>query len=108
VVLVWVGQDENVDRPSPPRHRRAELAQRLIRIGTPVDEHAATAGRHNQDAIALSDVHDDQVQATIWKGRQCRHGQRGTEEEQGAPRPGHRVDEPVQAFSELTNGGLRL
>ena len=107
MVLVRVGQDEHVDRTSPPGHVCAELPQRPVGVRASVYQHAATGRRHNQDAVALSDVHDDQMQAPIRQCRDRRHSQRCGEDEQHAMRPPERVDKAIQPRSEGTDDGMR-
>ena len=104
MVLVRVGQHNDVDRPPPPRHLRAELTQCLIGIGTGVDEHAATSRRHDQDAVALSHVHDGQMEATVRQRGDRYRSQRGGEYHKQAPRPGERAQESHQASSEFGDG----
>jgi len=106
VVLVRVRQDEHVDRAPPPRHRRTELSERLIGIRTGVDEHAMAGRRDNQDPVALSNVHDNQMQAPIRQGRNGGDGERRGEDQQRASRPSERVEKPVRLRSERLDDGL--
>ena len=78
VILVWMGEDHHVDGATPPREGGPELTQRLVGIRARIDEHAAPGRRHHQDAIALADVEEDEVQSPV---REC--PQRGYSQDRG-------------------------
>ena len=73
-----MGQDEHVDRSTPPRQGSTELAQRLVGVGAGVSEHAPASRCHDQDAVALAHIQDDQVQTSVRQGRQ-----RGGDQDRG-------------------------
>ena len=58
VVLVGMGQHEQVDPAVPGRHVRVEGDEEAIRIGSAIDEHPRAAVRVDEDRVALPDVED--------------------------------------------------
>ena len=56
VILVRMGQDEDVDPPVPRRDALVELDEQPVGIRAAVDQHPAAAGTLDEDRIALADV----------------------------------------------------
>jgi len=56
VILVRMGQDEDVDTPVPRREALVERLEQPVRIGPAVDHHPAAPLSLNEDCVALADV----------------------------------------------------
>jgi len=65
MVLVGMGEDDDIDGPLPPRKRLAEPLQEKVGIGTSVDERDRARRRLDEDRVALPDVEDGQVQLAV-------------------------------------------
>jgi len=61
VVLVGVGQHDEVDPPVPRGHPRVERNEKPVGVRAAVHEHPAARRAGHQDRVALSDVEDDDV-----------------------------------------------
>ena len=68
MVLVRVGQDDRIDAAIPGRDPLVEHDQQAIRVGSTIDQQAATAGALDQDGVALTDIED---RDTRDPGRPC-------------------------------------
>ena len=86
VVLVRVGQHDEVDAPVPGRQLRIEDDEQPIGIRSAVDEHPAAGVTLDEDGVALSDIEDGHPQATVRPGR----GRQGSADRRGRPGPGAR------------------
>ncbi len=58
VVLVGMGEHEDVDPPVPRRETLVELDDQPVRIGSSVDEHPSASSAFDEDRITLPDVED--------------------------------------------------
>jgi hypothetical protein len=56
VVLVWMGQQRDVDVAIPRRDALVEPAHEQVRVGPAVHEQAVPVGRFEQDRVALTDI----------------------------------------------------
>lgn len=56
VVLVRVGQHDQVDAPIPGRQPLVENGQQAVGVGAAIDEHPAAAGTFHEDRVALPHV----------------------------------------------------
>ena len=99
VVLVRVGQDQDVDAAVPPRQPLPEPAQQEIRIRATVDQHGRPRRRHDQDRIALSYVQGDQMKLSVG------HARRGEPDQQhyNGNDPRHRPAEEPDAGQDRGN-----
>jgi hypothetical protein len=68
VVLVGMGEDDEVDPPIPGRHARIERDDEAVGVGAAVDEHPAAGRSRDEDGIPLPDVEDDDVDAAVGSG----------------------------------------
>src|SRR5690606_11764299 len=60
VVLVRMGQNEDVDPSVPRREPLVERDEQAVRIGPAVDEQSAAARALDEDRVTLPDVQDDE------------------------------------------------
>jgi hypothetical protein len=58
VVLVRVGEDDDIDAPVPGRDAPIELDEQTIGIGPAIDEQPSPRPTFDQDGVTLSDVQD--------------------------------------------------
>jgi hypothetical protein len=65
VILVRVGQDDEVEPSVPRRQSLVERCQQPIRIGTAVDEHPTTTVALDEHGVPLSDIEDRDVEPAI-------------------------------------------
>ena len=65
VILVRVGEHDQVDPPVPRWHPRVERDEQPVRVGTAVDEHSAAGRAGHEDRVALADVEHHDVGAPI-------------------------------------------
>jgi len=56
VVLVRVGQDDDVDAAVPGRDPRVQLEEQAVRVGSAVHQHPGAAAALEQDRVPLADV----------------------------------------------------
>jgi hypothetical protein len=75
VVLVRVGEDEDVDPAIPRRQPLVQRDEQPARIRPAVDDEAPAAAALHEDAVALPDVEDDDPRDPVRSMRQ-RHGKR--------------------------------
>jgi hypothetical protein len=68
VVLVWMGQHEQVDPPVPTGQLRVECHEKAVGIRSAIDEHPAPSIALDEDGVALSDVEHGHAQAPIRPG----------------------------------------
>ena len=68
MILVRVGQHEEVDPPIPGRDVRVEGDEEAIRIGAAVDEHPRAAVRVDEDRVALPDVEHRDPDPAVRRG----------------------------------------
>ena len=86
VILVRVGQHDEVDAPIPRRQSLVEHDQQAVRVGAAIDEHPAAGVALDEDGITLPDVEDRHPEATVGSrarrqpGADDDHGQRGQPE----------------------------
>jgi hypothetical protein len=100
VVLVRMGQDDDVDPPLPPRQPLAEAPQQEIGVRAAVEQHRRARRCFHEDRIPLPDVQHDQVQAAVG---QAAHGQRRQQDAKSG-QPDHRAR---QAAETATRDGHR-
>lgn len=65
VVLVGVGEHEDVDAPIPGRQALVQRQQQAARIRSAVDDHPAASIPEDQDAVALPDVEHHDVHCAV-------------------------------------------
>jgi hypothetical protein len=65
VILVRMGQHDQVEPSVPGRHASVEQRQEAVWIRAGVDQHAAARRTLEEDRIALPDVEDRDVQAPV-------------------------------------------
>ena len=65
VVLVRVGEDDEIDSPREERQVRADPAERELWIGTSVDEHGRPRRRLDEDRVALANGEDGHVEQAV-------------------------------------------
>ncbi len=65
MILVRVREQHDIDPSVPERHHLAQAAQRELRIGSAIDQHAGAARRGQQDGIALPDVEGHDMHPTV-------------------------------------------
>ncbi len=65
VILVRMGQHQQVDASREERQVRADASKGELRIRAAVDQHGGTGGRLDQDGVALSDVERREVQPPV-------------------------------------------
>jgi hypothetical protein len=65
MVLVRVGQHDEVDPAVPRRHPSVERDEEPVGIRAAVDEHAPAGRAGHEDRIPLSDVEDDDMDAAV-------------------------------------------
>ena len=65
VILVRMGQHQQVDASREERQVRADAAKGQLRIRATVDQHGGAAGCLDQDGVALSDVERGEVQPPV-------------------------------------------
>ena len=94
VVLVRMGQDEDVDPAVPRRQPAIELDEQPVRIGAAVDEHPSAAAALDEDRVALADVEDRDPGGAV---RSMGEG-RGRGRQPPRPRRGSRAARPVDRF----------
>ncbi|HSW43366.1 MAG TPA: hypothetical protein VLM76_12730 [Patescibacteria group bacterium] len=94
VVLVRVGEHDEVDPAVPRRHARVKGHEQAVRVGTAVHEHAAARRAGYEDRVALPDVEDDHVGPAVRPRRtgddDDRHGD-GTQQPGDLQEPGRAV-----------------
>jgi hypothetical protein len=83
VVLVRVGQHDEVDAAIPGRELRVEDDEQAVGVRSAVDEHPAPGVALDEDGIALPDVQHGQPQASVGSGRDREPGA-GDEDGQGS------------------------
>jgi hypothetical protein len=65
VILVWVGEDDEVEAAIPWRNVRIELNEQPIRVRPTVYEHPPATVALDHDRVALPDVEGDQVDGSV-------------------------------------------
>ena len=65
VVLVGVGEHDEVDPAVPRRHPRVERDEEPVGVGAAVHEHPPARRPGHEDRVALADVEDDDVGAPV-------------------------------------------
>ncbi len=65
VILVRVGQDDQIETPVPRRKARVERGQKLVRIRASVDQQPPAARPLEQQRIALADIQDRDPEASV-------------------------------------------
>ena len=103
MVLVRVGQDEDVDPAIPRRQPSVELDEEPIGIGAAVDQHPPAAAALDEDRIALADVEDGDPRRAVGSVGD-RHGERrprqaiatGDDREHGPRASASRPDGPAR------------
>ncbi len=88
MVLVRVGQDEDVDPAVPWREALVEQAQQPVGIGSAVDEEASPTAAFDEDRVTLADVEHGDPHATVGSmqcgdGEGDRPGDDGAEDDSG-------------------------
>ena len=58
MILVGMGQDDDVDPPVPRRNPPIELDEEPVRIRPAIDEHSPAAVPLDEDRISLPDIED--------------------------------------------------
>jgi hypothetical protein len=121
VVLVRVGQHDQVQPSIPRRHPSVEGGEQPVRVGAGVDQHPAAARTVEQQGVALPDIQHRDPQATVGprcgdehhQDQQCRgHGDpreqharahpSGVERRRGLPSPNLRVEGAIANSSVST------
>ena len=83
VVLVRMGEDDEVQAPVPGRHVPVEHGQQPIGVGAAVEQDPTATRPVDEDRVTLADVEHRDRQAT-WSGSRHGHGRRGW---RAPPRP---------------------
>jgi hypothetical protein len=85
VVLVGVGQDEDVDPAVPGWQPPIELDEEAVRIRAGVDEHPTAVAALDEDRVALADVEDGDPRRAVdpVREREAETGRRRDEGDQG-------------------------
>jgi len=65
VILVWMGQDRQVEAAVPSGDPFVEQRQELIGVGTAIDQHARAARPLHEHGITLSHVQDRDAQTAV-------------------------------------------
>ena len=103
VVLVRVGQDDDVDAPIPRRQALVERDEKASGVRTAVDEETTTTLPLQKDRIALPDVENGQARDTVGPvghgNRERRNGRDQT--------PGDNPLRPAPRSSDASVGGAR-
>jgi hypothetical protein len=87
VVLVGVGEDDEVDPAVPRRNPRVQGHEQPIGVRATVHEQPPSPRRLDEDCVALANVEHDDVDAPV-RPRRRRHDSRGdNEREDGRERP---------------------
>ena len=90
MVLVGMGQDDEVDPPVPRRHVGVEGDEEAVGVRAAVDEHPRATIAVDEDRIALADVEDGDPQPAVGPGR----GDRDHRHERDRQTGGHEADRP--------------
>ena len=85
VILVRMGQHDEVDAPIPRRQAFVEHDQQAIRVGATVDEHPGPGVALDQDGISLPDIEDRHPQATIGSRARRQPGADDDHRQRGQP-----------------------
>lgn len=91
VILVRVGQQDDVDASAIERQELSQAAQDEVGIRAAVDQQRPTVAALDQDGVSLPHVEHDQVQSTV-RQRGERDGQ---QRDDGQDRQGRQAKEPM-------------
>ncbi len=100
MVLVRVGQDQEVDPPIPGRQPGVERQQEPIRVRSAVDQQPPAPSALDQDRVALADVEDRDPDPAVGSVRRSDHDRdeaQGQDQREDAreARPDERTRSPV-------------
>ena len=83
VVLVRMGQHQQVHAPVPRRQARVEERQQAVGIRPPVDQQAGAAVALDEDRVALAHIQDRRAHPAVGASRGDQHAGRGRHDRQG-------------------------